>query len=71
MIILLFMLFYITGVCIFCFIVYKDLDQIYKSKPRIVFNEKYQRFVRYFYKNGKWVPEYYRNNEDPKYLELD
>lgn len=71
MIILLFGLFYLTVVSIFCFIVYKDLDRIYKSKPRIIFNEKYQRFVRYFYKNGKWVPEYYRNNEDPKDLELD
>jgi hypothetical protein len=71
MIILLFGLFYLTVVSIFCFIVYKDLDRIYKSKPRIIFNEKYQRFVRYFYKNEKWVPEYYRNNEDPKDLELD
>ncbi len=71
MIILLFGIFYITVVSIFCFVVYKDLDRLYKSKPRIIFNKKYQRFVRYFYKNGKWVPEFYRNNEDPKDLEID
>lgn len=62
---------YVFCVCLFCFIVYKDLDRLYKSKPRIIFNKKYQRFVRYFFKNGKWVPEFYRNNEDSKDLEID
>lgn len=71
MIMIIIVICYIVAVSIICFIVYEELDRLYKSKPRIIFNKKYQRFVRYFYKNGKWTPEFYRNNEDPKDLEID
>ena len=47
--------------CFFAYLYYKD----YKNKMfgKIVYNKKYKRIVRYYYKNDKYVPEYILKGE--------